>query len=100
MVIKCRCVVPAHTSPIFITPQDIRLTAGHWDLVPELGAKPLEGARLCHGKGNLHPLHQGLDVFVVLVAEVAGFENRLIVWICTSQADPASRFWSQKHGNH
>ena len=92
MVVNGSCVVPAHTSPIFVTPQVGLLTAGHWDLVPELGAKPLEGARLCHGKGDLHPLHQGLDVFVVLVAEVAGFENRLIVRICTSQADSAAGF--------
>ena len=94
MVIKCRCVVPAHTSPIFIAPQDIRLTAGHWDLVPELGAKPLEGSRLCQSKSHLHPLHQGLHVLAMLVAEVAGLENRLVKRICTSQADSAAGLWS------
>ena len=100
MVVDGGCVVPAHASPIFIAPQVGLLTARHWNLVPELGSEPLKGASLGHGKGYLHPFHKGLDVFVVFVAEVAGFKNGLIIRICTSQADSASGFWPQKHGNH
>ena len=100
MVVDGGCVVPAHASPVFIAPQVSLLTARHWDLVPELGSEPLEGASLGHGKGNLHSFHQGLDIFVVFVTEVASFKNGLVVWICTSQADPASGFGTQEHGNH
>ena len=100
MVVYGGCVVPAHASPVFVAPQVSLFTARHRYLVPELSSEPLEGTSLGHGKGNLHSFHQGLDIFVVFVTEVASFKNGLIVRICTSQADPASGFWSQKHRDH
>ena len=94
------CIMAAHASPILVTPEVGLLTAWHWDLVPELCAQPLKGSGLGHGQCDLHPLHQGLDVLIVLIAEVARFEDRLVVRIGTSQTDSSAGLWSQKHGDH